>query len=70
MITPAVMTLFASLVAARFNGGVGKLPVMGYDTYNAFGSHYNGSLALEQIAAMKRLGLIDLGYNTVLCAGT
>ena len=70
MITSVAIALFASFVVARFNGGVGKLPVMGYDTYNAFGSDYNGSLALEQIAAMKSLGLIDLGYNTVSCTGT
>jgi alpha-galactosidase len=70
MITPITITLFASLVVARFNGGVGKLPVMGYDTFNAFGSDYNGSVALEQIAVMKKLGLIDLGYNTVLCTST
>lgn len=69
MIVPAAITLLASLVVARYNGGVGKLPVMGYDTYNAFGSDYNGSLALEQITAMKMLGLTDLGYNTVLCIG-
>jgi alpha-galactosidase len=70
MITSIAIALFTPLVVARFNGGVGKLPVMGYDTYNAFGSDYNGSIALEQIAAMKELGLIDLGYNTVLCTGT
>jgi alpha-galactosidase len=70
MITAAATLLLASLVAARFNDGVGKLPAMGYDTYNAFGSHYNGSVALEQIAAMKQLGLIDLGYNTVSCTST
>ena len=70
MLTFTAITLFASLVAARFNGGVGKLPVMGYDTFNAIGSNYNGSLALEQIAAMETYGLISLGYNTVLCTGT
>jgi hypothetical protein len=70
MLTFTAITLLASLVAARFNGGVGKLPVMGYDTFNAFGSNYNGSLALEQIAAMETYGLIDLGYNTVLGTGT
>jgi alpha-galactosidase len=43
--------------------GVGKLPTMGYDTYNAFEKNYDGALALEQARLMKEYGLVDAGYN-------
>jgi len=66
MIILAAIILFASLIVAHFNGRVGKLPVMGYDTYNAFGSDYNGSPALKKITAMKSLEIKDFGYNTAL----
>lgn len=64
MMYTSSLALFIALAAAR-NNGVGKLPVMGYDTYNAFNGDYDGQIALEQVQAMSRLGLVDLGYNTV-----
>ena len=47
------------------NTGVGRLPVMGYDTWNAFGCEYDGALALEQGRLMQEYGLVDIGYKTV-----
>ncbi|KFY98616.1 hypothetical protein V498_01375 [Pseudogymnoascus sp. VKM F-4517 (FW-2822)] len=46
--------------------GIGKLPTMGYDTYNAFEKNYDGALALEQARLMKEYGLVDAGYNTFI----
>jgi len=62
----SALALFVALAAARNNRGVGKLPVMGYDTYNAFNGDYNHEVALSQVQAMSKLGLIELGYNTFI----
>jgi hypothetical protein len=43
--------------------GVGKLPTMGYDTYNAFEGDFDGALALEQARLMHEHGLVAAGYN-------
>lgn len=53
-------------VAAALNNGVGKLPKMGYDTFNAFGCDYNSTSVLAQVEAMKKLGLVDAGYNSLI----
>lgn len=58
------LSAFALEAYAR-NNGVGKLPVMGYDTYNAFNDQFNASLTIEQARLMKEYGLVDAGYNTV-----
>lgn len=42
---------------------VGKLPVMGYDTYNAFEADFDGALAIEQGRLMEKYGLVDAGYD-------
>lgn len=57
-------SLFVTAVLAR-NTGVGKLPVLGYDTWNAFGCNYDGALAQEQARLMQEYGLVDAGYTTV-----
>lgn len=56
---------FATLVghSIALNNGVGKVPPMGYDTFNAYGCDYNASSVLAQGEAMKRTGLVDAGYN-------
>lgn len=59
------LTLLAATAVSALNTGVGKLPVMGYDTWNAFACGYDGALALEQASLMKSYGLVDAGYNTV-----
>lgn len=60
-----VTILFLLSSASALNTGVGKLPVMGYDTWNAFGCDYNGPIATEQARIMNESGLVGLGYNTV-----
>ena len=58
----------ASLVsyATALNNGVGKLPKMGYDTFNAFGCSYNQTSVLAQVEAMAQNGLVDAGYNSMI----
>ncbi|KAJ3032522.1 hypothetical protein HDV00_007428 [Rhizophlyctis rosea] len=51
---------------ARNNQGVGKLPIMGYDTYNAFNCDYEGSDVLEQARLMKQYGLVNAGYKHLI----
>ncbi|KIY63288.1 glycoside hydrolase family 27 protein [Cylindrobasidium torrendii FP15055 ss-10] len=53
--------------------GVGKLPFMGFNTWNGFGCNYNESVLEENAQLMINLGLkawhtrirIDVGYNYV-----
>ncbi|KAJ6560957.1 glycoside hydrolase family 27 protein [Mycena sp. CBHHK59/15] len=44
---------------------VGRLPVMGYNTWNAYHCEINETLILETAQLMKSLGLADVGYNYV-----
>ncbi|KAI0035971.1 glycoside hydrolase family 27 protein [Vararia minispora EC-137] len=46
-----------------FDDGAGRLPVMGYNTWNAFACNINETLVLETASLLKSLGLADLGYN-------
>ena len=46
-----------------YGNTVGKLPAMGYDTFNAFACDYNASSTLAQVEAMKDHGLVDAGYK-------
>ncbi|KAK4551726.1 hypothetical protein LTR86_010962 [Recurvomyces mirabilis] len=64
-VSPAFLLLTALGVHAR-NNGVGKLPVMGYDTYNAFNCDYDGRVATAQAKVMNETGLVALGYNTFI----
>ncbi|KAJ7610171.1 glycoside hydrolase family 27 protein [Roridomyces roridus] len=44
---------------------VGRLPVMGYNTWNAYHCDFNETLLLETASLIKSLGLADVGYNHV-----
>ena len=46
-----------------FDNGVGRLPVMGYDTFNWAGCDYNQTSAYAQASALNNSGFVDLGYN-------
>ncbi|THZ45776.1 hypothetical protein D6C90_04425 [Aureobasidium pullulans] len=63
-------TLWASTLvtgsALALNDRVGKLPALGYDTFNAFGCGYNASDVAAQAEIMKKTGLIDAGYNFII----
>ncbi|EME38419.1 glycoside hydrolase family 27 protein [Dothistroma septosporum NZE10] len=52
--------------AAALNNGVGKLPALGYDTFNAFGCDYNASSVLAQARIMRDVGLVEAGYNILI----
>jgi len=45
--------------------GVARLPVLGYNTWNAFQCNINEDLLLTTAKDMKTLGLLDVGYNYV-----
>lgn len=53
-------------VTQALHNGVGRLPAMGYDTFNAFGCEYNASSVLAQAQAMQRFGLVDAGYKILI----
>ncbi|KAK7177383.1 glycoside hydrolase family 27 protein, partial [Paraphaeosphaeria sporulosa] len=52
--------------ATALNNGVGKLPKMGYNTFNAFGCNYDQGKLLLQAEAMVQYGLVEAGYNSIL----
>ena len=45
--------------------GVGRLPFMGYNTWNAFHCDINETVVLETTKLMKSLGFLDAGYNWI-----
>ncbi|KAK2464522.1 hypothetical protein APHAL10511_003501 [Amanita phalloides] len=47
------------------NNGVAKLPILGYNTWNAFHCNITEDLVYNQAQAMKSLGLLDVGYTYV-----
>ncbi|KAJ7583600.1 glycoside hydrolase [Mycena floridula] len=47
------------------NAGVARLPVLGYNTWNAYQCNIDEDLMLTTAKAMKSLGLLDVGYNYV-----
>ncbi|KAF2498074.1 alpha-galactosidase [Lophium mytilinum] len=51
---------------AALNNGVGKLPFLGYDTWNAFACDYDADKVLAQAQAMKKHGLVDAGYKHII----
>lgn len=60
-----ILAVVLAKVISALDTGVGKLPVMGYDTWNVFGCDYDGALALEQAQLMQEYGLVAAGYKTV-----
>ncbi|KAF8551646.1 glycoside hydrolase family 27 protein [Imleria badia] len=57
--------LSAASSARALQNGVGKLPVMGYNAWNAFACNVNETLIIETAQYMKDYGLLDVGYNHV-----
>ncbi|KAJ3864816.1 glycoside hydrolase family 27 protein [Lentinula novae-zelandiae] len=51
------------LPAAALNNGVGKLPFMGYNTWNAYHCDIDEDVIIQTAQLMKSLGLADLGYE-------
>ncbi|KAJ6583011.1 glycoside hydrolase [Mycena vulgaris] len=50
---------------AALNNGVARLPVLGYNTWNAFQCNIDANLMLTTAKLMKSLGLLDVGYHYV-----
>ncbi|KAK2799834.1 hypothetical protein FQN50_008355 [Emmonsiellopsis sp. PD_5] len=66
MLSLAVIATALTGTVSGLNNGVGKLPKMGYNTFNHFGCSYNHSTAYAQVEAMVKYGLVEAGYNTIL----
>ena len=47
-----------------------RLPVMGWNSWNAFGSGNTEALTLEMVRKIKELGLDKLGYEYVVLEST
>ncbi|GLB45187.1 putative alpha galactosidase A [Lyophyllum shimeji] len=70
MILSSVAGLFTSALllskappTVALNNGVGRLPFMGYNTWNAYHCDINETVVLETARLMKSLGLSDVGYD-------
>ncbi|KAK0454132.1 glycoside hydrolase [Desarmillaria tabescens] len=57
----AAIPLLSSVYA--LDNGVGRLPVLGYNTWNAYQCNIDEDLLLTTANLMKSLGLLDVGYN-------
>jgi len=55
----------SSNIVNALNNGVGRLPVLGYNTWNAYQCNINEDLILTTAQLMKSLGLQAAGYNHV-----
>ncbi|EIW78697.1 glycoside hydrolase family 27 protein [Coniophora puteana RWD-64-598 SS2] len=62
MIGAAALLVYAS-AAVALNNGVAKLPVLGFNTWNAYHCDISQELVLQQAQYMKTLGLLDAGYT-------
>lgn len=49
--------------AVALEGPVGRLPAMGYNSFNAFQCNYNASLLQAQAKVLHERGLVAAGYN-------
>ncbi|KXN84638.1 putative alpha-galactosidase B [Leucoagaricus sp. SymC.cos] len=61
--------LFAGLskptAVTALDNGVGKLPFMGWNTWNAYHCEINETIVLDNAKLIKSLGLLDVGYNYI-----
>ncbi|KAK5164623.1 uncharacterized protein LTR77_009829 [Saxophila tyrrhenica] len=63
----SVIALAAAVHCAdSLQGPVGRLPAMGYNTFNAFAEDYDAALVTRQAKIMQERGLVDAGYNIML----
>ncbi|KAF3043915.1 hypothetical protein E8E11_002771 [Didymella keratinophila] len=63
-----LLTVSGSLIggAIALNNDVGRLPKMGYNTFNAFGCNHNEEKLLAMAHSMVEEGLVDEGYNSII----
>ncbi|KAJ3749047.1 glycoside hydrolase family 27 protein [Lentinula detonsa] len=54
---------FKPIATVALDNGIGKLPFMGYNTWNAYHCDIDEDLILQTAQLMKSLGLADLGYE-------
>ncbi|KAF9261422.1 glycoside hydrolase [Marasmius fiardii PR-910] len=59
------LALFSVVGVKALNNGVGRLPALGYNTWNAYHCDIDEDLVFTTAKLMKSLGLQDAGYNQV-----
>ncbi|XP_006456345.1 hypothetical protein AGABI2DRAFT_228269 [Agaricus bisporus var. bisporus H97] len=66
VIAVAVLALFSkSSDALAVEDGVGRLPIMGWNTWYAYMCEINETIVLDNAKLVKSLGLLDVGYNYI-----
>jgi alpha-galactosidase len=63
MWTRSLVFLAVVTHAIALEGAVGRLPAMGYNSWNAFQCNYNASLLEAQAKVLHERGLVDAGYS-------
>lgn len=58
-----VLLIAAADYALALDGPVGRLPAMGYNSFNAFQCTYNASLLEAQAKVLHERGLVEAGYK-------
>jgi len=66
MLYPIVVAVTLASSGLALNNGVGKLPKMGYDTWNAFQCDYDEAKVIAQAEVMVKTGLVKAGYNSII----
>ncbi|KAK4243591.1 putative alpha-galactosidase B [Corynascus novoguineensis] len=64
--TSLLLGLVFSTGTAALNNGVGKLPALGFNTWNLYQCDYTADILLEQAQAIVDHGLLKAGYNNFM----
>jgi len=59
----SLMLIIKPVPNESLSDGVGRLPAMGYNTWNAYHCDINETIIVETAHLMKSLGLMDAGYS-------
>ncbi|KAJ4492091.1 glycoside hydrolase [Lentinula edodes] len=65
LVSAVLYASFSPVPVDALNNGVGKLPALGYNTWNAYGCNIDEDLVLESAQLMVSLGLQAVGYEYV-----
>ncbi|EKM74620.1 hypothetical protein AGABI1DRAFT_116817 [Agaricus bisporus var. burnettii JB137-S8] len=64
-IVGVIYAILSHFSVAAHDDGVGRLPFMGWNTWNAYHCEINETIVLDNAKLMKSMGLLDAGYNYV-----
>ncbi|KAK1763271.1 putative alpha-galactosidase B [Phialemonium atrogriseum] len=66
MVKSVLLSFLFTASATALNNGVGKLPKLGFSTWNVFQCDYDADMILSQAQALVDHGLVEAGYDTMM----